>query len=325
MLGAVHHSFGNPSMVLKIEDCALPEPGAGQVRVKTILSAIHNHDLLTVAGRYGYKPPLPAIGGSEAVGVIDALGDGVSGLAVGQRVSVSGVHGAWAEYFIASATSAVPVPDGIDDGTAAQLISMPLSALCVLKFTDARPGQWVVQNAANGAVAKVLAMVAKSRGINVINLVRRPEAVAELAGLGIANIVSTSDADWRAKVEAIVGGNAIASAIDGVGGEASGELLSLVGENGLLVSFGAMSGKPMQISAGDLIFKQAVVKGFWLSRMLQTTPPQEIGAMIGELLRLVEAGVVRLQVGGVFDLAQIAEAAKAATAAGRPGKILLRP
>ena len=67
------------------------------------------------------------------------------------------------------------------------------------------------------------------------------------------------------------------------------------------------------------------MKGFWLSRMLQTTPPQEIGAMIGELLRLVEAGVVRLQVGGVFDLAQIAEAAKAATAAGRPGKILLRP
>ena len=219
----------------------------------------------------------------------------------------------------------MPVPHGIDDGTAAQLISMPLSALCVLKFTDARPGQWIVQNAANGAVAKVLAMVAKSRGINVINLVRRPEAVAELAGLGIANIVSTSDDDWRAKVEAIVGGNTIASAIDGVGGEASGDLLSLVGENGLLVSFGAMSGKPMQISAGDLIFKQAVVKGFWLSRILRTTPPQDIGAMIGELLRLVEAGVVRLQVGGVFDLAQIAEAAKAATAAGRPGKILLRP
>ena len=94
MLGAVHHSFGDPSMVLKVEDCALPEPGAGQVRVKTILSAIHNHDLLTVAGRYGYKPQLPAIGGSEAVGLIDALGDGVSGLAVGQRVSVSGVHGA---------------------------------------------------------------------------------------------------------------------------------------------------------------------------------------------------------------------------------------
>lgn len=325
MRSAVHDTFGEPSRVLKIEDRPLPEPSPGQLRVKTILSAIHNHDLLTVAGTYGYKPELPAIAGSEAVGTIDALGAGVDHLRVGQRVSVGGVHGAWAEYFIANGTSVVPLPDGIADETAAQLIGMPLSALFVLKFIDARPGQWIVQNAANGAVAKVVAMVAQHRGIHVINLVRRPEAIADLRSLGIENVIATSDDGWRQTVQAMTGGAPIASAIDGVGGESSGDLLSLVGDSGTLVSFGGMSGKPMQISAGDLIFKQAVVKGFWLSKLMQTTPPQEIGAMIGELLGLVASGTVKLQVGGTFDLADVAKAATAATEAGRTGKILLRP
>lgn len=262
MRSAVHATFGKPSDVLELQDSPTPEPGPGQVRIRMTLAAIHNHDLLTVSGDYGYKPPLPAIGGSEATGTIDALGDGVTGVQVGQRIAVSGVHGAWAEYFIASAASLVPLPDSIDDQTAAQLISMPLSALVLLEFIGAREGQWVIQNAATGAVAKALAMIAATRGIHVVNIVRRAEAVQELEQLGIDNAVSTADAGWKDKVRALTGGAPIVAAVDGVGGANAGELLDLLGENGTLVSFGAMSGQPLQISGGDLIFKQAVVKGF---------------------------------------------------------------
>ncbi|MDF9440091.1 alcohol dehydrogenase catalytic domain-containing protein, partial [Acinetobacter baumannii] len=84
-------------------DMPKPEPKAGEVRIKTIMSPIHNHDVWTVRGSYGYKPTLPAIGGSEAVGIVDALGEGVEHVQVGQRIAVAAVHGSWAEYFIAPA------------------------------------------------------------------------------------------------------------------------------------------------------------------------------------------------------------------------------
>jgi NADPH:quinone reductase-like Zn-dependent oxidoreductase len=97
MRSAIHTTFGEPADVLELGDRPAPQPGAGEVRIKTSLAPIHNHDLWTIRGRYGYKPELPAIGGSEAVGIVDALGEGVEGVTVGQRVAVASVHGTWAE------------------------------------------------------------------------------------------------------------------------------------------------------------------------------------------------------------------------------------
>ena len=324
MRSVAHSSFGKPSEVLTLADSPIPTPGPGEVRIRMKLAAIHNHDLLTAAGTYGYKPTLPAIGGTEATGTIDALGEGVGGFQPGQRVAVSGVHGTWAEYFLAPAASLVPLPDAISDEAAAQLISMPLSALTLLEFVGVGEGQWVIQNAANGAVAKVLAMIAKTRGINVINLVRRDEIIEELNALGIGNVVSLSAEGWQDKVRSIVGNAAISAAIDGVGGRLAGDMLSLLGEGGVLVSFGAMSGEPLYVSPADLIFKQAVVKGFWLSKIASKMPREEMGRLIGELIRLVANGSIVLQVGGTFDLADISEAAEASAVPGRAGKILLR-
>jgi NADPH2:quinone reductase len=325
MRSAVHDKFGNPAEVLKVSESPTPQPGPGEVRIRMGLSAIHNHDLLTVAGLYGYKPDLPAIGGSEATGIVDALGPGVEGLKTGQRVAASGLRGAWAEFFITSAASVVPLPDSISDETAAQMIAMPLSALVLLEFLGVEQGQWVIQNAATGAVAKVLAMIAQSRGINVVNVVRRDAGIEELKALGIGNAVSSASAGWEDAVRAITAGAPIAAAVDGVGGASAGALMSLVGEGGTLVSFGAMSGKPLEISGSDLVFKQAVVKGFWLAKIMQTAKREDIGRWMGELVRLIASGKVALQSGGIFPLERIAEAASASAQAGRAGKILLRP
>lgn len=184
MRSAMHTTFGEPSDVLSLGSLPKPEPAAGEVRIQTLLAPIHNHDLWTIRGRYGYKPELPAIGGSEAVGMVEALGPDVEGVTVGQRVAVAGVHGTWAEYFLAPARQLVPVPDAIPDDVAAQLIAMPLSALMLLEFLQVAPGQWIAQNTANGAVGKTLAMLASARGVHVLNLVRRDAGVQELSGLG---------------------------------------------------------------------------------------------------------------------------------------------
>jgi NADPH:quinone reductase len=324
MRSAVFDSFGDPSSVLQIKSSPVPNPGPGKVRVKTILSAVHNHDLMTIAGQYGYKPTFPAIAGSEAVGTIDALGADVKGLSVGQRISVAGAHGTWAEFFIADASTVVPVPDAISDESAAQLIGMPLSALFLLNFVGAQPGQWIAQNAATGAVATALAMAAQAKGIHVVNLVRGDEGVADLSNMGIRNGIATSREDWRQDVQKLVGGSPVIAAIDGVGGVASGEIMSLLAEKGVLVSFGAVSGKPMEIPQGEIIFRQASIKGFWFTKLFQTMPAEEIGAAVTQLLDLVADDVIRLRVDSTFDLEHVADAIRANAARARRGKVLLR-
>lgn len=323
MRSAIYSRYGNPADVLAVEERPLPEPGAGQVRIRMGMAAIHNHDLLTVGGQYGIKPALPAVAGTEAMGTIDAVGEGVLHLKAGQRVAASG-QGCWADYYLASAAGAVPLPASISDEAAAQLISMPLSALTLLDFIGAGKGDWVIQNAANGAVGKAFAMFARKRGIRVVNLVRRDAAVSELADLGIEDVVSTAQDGWKETVQAITGGAPIKAGVDGVGGSASGDLLSTLGENGLLVSFGLMSGQPMQLSASDMVFKQAVVKGFWLAKIAPTLPREKLTNLIGEIVQAVASGDVQLSVSEVFGLSDIAKAAAAAGEAGRNGKVLVR-
>lgn len=324
MKSALHRQFGHPPEVLEAADSPIPQPGPGEVRIRMRLAPIHNHELWTVRGQYGYKPELPAIGGTEACGEVDALGEGVAGIAPGQRVAVAGVHGTWAEYFLAPAKVLVPVPDGIADEIAAQLVAMPLSALMLLESLAPSPGQWIAQNTANGAVGKTLALIAKARGIHVVNLVRSPAGVAEMEELGISHVVATQDEGWKKTARALTAGAPIVAAIDSIGGSASGDLLALLGDGGTLVSFGSMSGEPMQVSSGDLIFKQATIKGFWASRMGSVNGKTR-AELIGELIVLALDGTLRLPVEAIHDLVDIKAATTAALAGGRRGKVLLRP
>lgn len=325
MRSATYDHFGKPSEVLSLGDRPTPEPKANEVRVKTILASIHNHDLLTIRGQYGFKPELPAIGGSEAVGIIDAVGSEVKHLKVGQRVAAASVQATWAEYFVASADMIFPVPDSLNDEMAAQLIAMPLSALMMIEFLELQPGQWVIHNAANGAVGKSLAMLAAARGIKTINLVRSSDALAELEALDIKNNISTSDADWKDQVRHIVGDEAISAAVDSVGGENSGELLSLLGHYGTLASFGLMSGKPMAINPTDMIFKQAVMKGFWGSKLSQEMSVENKQRLVNELIERAVDGKLKLPVEATFDLADITKAVDGKLQSGKKGKVLLKP
>ncbi|WP_027079409.1 zinc-binding dehydrogenase [Luteimonas mephitis] len=324
MRSAIHHTFGDPAQVLVAADSPMPEPGPGEVRIRMQLAPIHNHDLWTIRGQYGYKPTLPAIGGSEGLGVIDALGADVEGLAVGQRVAAASGRGTWAEYFVASARMVIPMPDAIADETAAQLIAMPLSALMLLEFLQVPRGGWIVQNAANGAVGKTLAMLAAARGIRVLSLVRRDAGVGEMAALGVDNVISTAAPDWREAAKALLGDGLAGVAVDSVGGQASADLMALLGENGVLVSFGAMSGEPMQVPSGDMIFKHATVKGFWGSKVSREMSVADKRRLVGELIQRALAGELKLPVDTVFDLAHAAQAAAASMQPGRSGKVMLR-
>ncbi|MBT2494498.1 zinc-binding dehydrogenase [Microbacterium sp. ISL-59] len=324
MRALIHPTFGDPEQVLRIEDRPLPEPGAGQVRLRTLLSPIHNHDLWTVRGTYGFKPDLPAASGTEALGVVDALGSGVEHLAVGQRVAMGGTFGAWSEYFLANAAGLIPVPDALSDEDAAQLVSMPFSTITLLRFLDVKPGEWIVQNAANGAVGRMLAQLGAARGINVLGLVRRTAGIEELRTQGIEGVVATDQDDWREQVARITGGAPIVAGVDSVGGSSAGDVLSLLAEGGTLVAFGAMNSPTMEIASSDVIFKQATVKGFWGSKVMPSLDPATRGELFGELVQRVSDGTLTLPVAGIFDAADIGAAVQASNTAGRIGKVLLR-
>lgn len=324
MRSASYNAFGKPSDVLSIIDSPMPQPGPNEVRVKTILASIHNHDLITIKGQYGDKPDLPATAGSEALGVIDAIGENVKGFSVGDRVAAASIHGTWAEYFTAPATMVFAVPDELEDEIAAQLIAMPLSALMLLEFMQLQPGQWAILNAANGAVGKSFAMIAAARGIHTISLVRRAEAVQELTDLGIKHAIDISQSDWKDKVRELVGEAQISAAVDSLGGQASNDLLDLLGSNGTLVSFGVMAGEPMVLNPSNLIFKQAVIKGFWGSKTSREMDIENKKRLINEL---IERGVnkqLTLPVETIYDLEDIKEAVSGKVQKGKKGKVLLK-
>lgn len=321
MQSAVYSQFGIPEQVLEVEERERPQPGPGQVLIKMALSPVHNHDLMTIAGQYGFKPELPAVPGTEAVGVVEALGEGVTNLKVGQRVAGGGEK-TWAEFYVGNAASLVPVPDSVSDETACQLVAMPLSTKMLIDTLAVKSGDWIAINAANGAVGKLLAQYGTELGVNVLGLVRREAAVDEMAALGFKTVVATETERWQDKVRSITGGAPIVRGVESLGGEGASQLVSVLADGAQLVSFGAMTQRPLQISAGDLLFRNITVKGFWGAKPPVTR--ERIGELLGELVRDAASGKLVLEVEAVYGLADIAKAAAASGEPGRKGKIAIR-
>ncbi|GGK38156.1 zinc-binding dehydrogenase [Nocardia camponoti] len=324
MQAVVIDQFGEPGKVLHAATVPTPDPGAGEVRVAMTYSPIHNHDLAIVRGIYGYRPPLPAIPGTEAVGVIEAVGEGVSGLELGTRVAVAGARSSWADYFIAPAAGVVPVPQEVPDETAAQLFAMPLSALILLDDLHVLPGQWVAINAANGAVGRLFNLFAQQRGVRVVSLVRGAASVAALTEQGYGPVIDTTIDGWGNTVVEATAGEPIVRAIDQVSGVASTDLMALLAPRGELISFGALSGEPMIIPSGPVIFKETVVRGFWGQQRNAELTPQDRIRLMSELVAFASSGVLRMDAQAIFDLAQAAEAAVLTETPGRTGKVMLR-
>jgi NADPH2:quinone reductase len=324
MRAITYTKFGKPSEVLELSDLEIPEPKAHEVRIKTILATIHNHDLVTISGKYGFKPALPAQAGTEAVGIIDAIGNEVKHLQVGQRVMAT-TSGTWADFFIASAATVVPLPDLIDDASAAQLIAMPMSALLLIEQAKIKSEQWLIQNAANGAVGKLIEQISQIQGFNVINLVRRESSIDELKKLGAKYVIATDITDWKKAVKTLCANHPIIVGVDAVGGESSQDLLSLLGENAQLISYGAMSGQSMQLNSSLVIFKNISITGFWGGKIFSGLSASEQMRVVTDIVQYVAKGQLTLQTEEVFKFEQIKDAVNANYRTNRKGKILLKP
>ena len=332
MRALVAESVGEPEQVLHLESRPIPEPGPGQVRVRVTAAPVHASDLHTVRGRYGFTPEFPAVLGLESVGVVDALGDGVDGLAIAQRVVTVAVTGTWQEFVVADAARVRAVPDGMSDSTASQMLSNPLTAVILATMElDVRPGEWLLQTAAGSTVGKLVVQLGTHVGFRTLNVVRRRAAVDEIRELGGTAVICTEDEDLRERVAQIAGTDGVFKAIDCVSGQVGADVSRALAPGGELVVYGALSTHrqteadmlTIPVFARSLIYETKTVRGFWLYRWFTATPQPQVVAAIERTFNLVSDGTLRVPDGRPIPVEDFAQAVVLAEASAHGGKPLL--
>jgi trans-2-enoyl-CoA reductase len=314
-----------PQDVIACVDLDTPVPKAGEVLLELLAAPINPSDVLTLTGQYGMLPPLPAVGGNEGVGRVAAIGDGVTSVAVGQRVLLPIGSGTWASHQVAAAEGLMPLPPVGDPLQIAMLaVNPPTASLLLSEFVSLEPGEWVVQNAANSGVGEYVIQLAKRRGLRTVSVVRRESAVAALQALG-GDVVLVDGPDVARRVAEATGKAKIRLGFDAVGGSATDRLAQCLAIGGTLVNYGALSGEACKIAPGSFVFRNVTLRGFWLAFWFRTASPAQQQALFGELATLIARGELSARVHATFPLSQIKDAVALAARGGRDGKILLVP
>jgi NADPH:quinone reductase-like Zn-dependent oxidoreductase len=257
--------YGKPEEGLRLVEIAEPgDPKSGQILIGVEYAPINDSDLLVASGLYAVHPKLPSVVGNEGAGKVLAVGDGVRNVQVGDRVVIP--HGVfcWAEKVLAPAEGAIVLPPEIDPQQAAMLsINPPAAALLLEEFVPLKPGDWIVQNAANSGVGRAVIVFAKQKGLRTINIVRRSEFIDELKEIG-ADIVLLAGPNTAAEANRETGGTLVRLALDGVGGNATGTLLDVVGWDAKIVCYAAPTREPMKVNPLDLVAKRASIHPFFM-------------------------------------------------------------
>lgn len=310
-------AFGDPIEVLELVDAPEPaRPASGEVLVGVEYAPINPNDLYLIRGAFLVRPSLPSIVGNEGVGRVLEVGSGVEHLKVGDRVLIPLYAFSWRERLVVPAAGLFSLPDADPRQLAMLGINPPTASLLLNEATDLKPGDWVIQNAANSGVGRSLIAIAKSRGIKTINLVRRPELVPELRAAG-GDVVIAEEGGTLNKIRAAVGRDRVRLAIDGVAGESSAVIAGALSEGGIFVVYARMGGGPVVIDPLDLIAKRIVVKGFFLNH---PDIEPKIPTALREAVPLVASGAIRAPIAGTYPLSSLHDAVLHAQ---RGGKVLL--
>jgi NADPH2:quinone reductase len=313
---------GGPE-VLELVDVPLPEPRPGQVRIRHEAIGINFIDTYHRGGLYPVK--LPCVPGGEAAGVVEALGEGVTGLKAGDRVAYSGGFGGYAEANVVAAERVVKVPDGVDVRVAAAslLKGMTVEAF-VRRCYPVKAGETVLVHAAAGGVGQIMTQWLKAVGAEVIATVGSEAKAARARELGADHVILYRDQDGAAEVRRITGGRGVPVAYDSVGKDTFEGTLGSLARRGLFVSFGNASGPVTPFAPGRL----AQAGSLYLTRPTlfdYIVTPQELADSAGALFAMIGSGKVKIEIGQTFPLAEARRAHEALEARETVGASLLIP
>jgi NADPH2:quinone reductase len=312
---------GGPE-VLRYEDIELPPPGASQVRVRHTAIGVNFIDTYHRSGLY--KLPLPTGLGSEAAGVVDALGSGVTTLKIGDRVAYVGAMAAYAQANNVPADKLVKLPAGVSDETAAAAMLKGMTAQYLLMRTYAvNPGETILFHAAAGGVGSIACQWAKQLGATVIGTVGSEEKIALARANGCAHVLNLRD-DWVKQVRAITEGNGVPVVYDSIGKDTWNGSLDCLAVRGMMVTFGNSSGAVPAFEPGILAPKGSL----YVTRPTlasYTRNAAELQKTADELFAVIASGAVKIQINQRFKLADAAKAHEALHSRQTTGATILIP
>ncbi len=317
------HQSGPPDQVLKLESFNPPAPQRHEVLVRMLYAPINPADLNFIEGTYGREPSFPAYPGNEGCGRIEAIGDEVESLAVGDLVIPLHPIGTWARHLVAAENQFARLPSGLDPVQASMLRVNPTTAWQMLhEFHVLSKGGFVAQNAANSGVGRAVIQIARHLGLRTLNFVRREELFPELRELGAEHVFTDTDAGL-AGARAALGREPLKLALNAVGGDSALRQMDLLSPRGTLVTYGAMSRKSLKVPNKFLIFKDLEIRGYWLTRWLEHASHTEVGDVLRPLADMMLHGTLHLPVEKVFPVEEYGEAVRLAAQGGRSGKVVL--
>jgi NADPH2:quinone reductase len=316
------HQYGGVE-AMKYEDIPLPEPGAGEARVKIEAIGVNFIDVYQRTGLYQLK--LPFTLGMEAAGVVDQVGPSVSEVKIGDRVAYSMVPGAYAEYAVVPSSRLVPVPKNIDSRAAAVTMLQGKTAHYLTHSTyPLKAGDTALVHAAAGGVGLLLVQIAKRRGATIFGTVSTDEKARLAREAGADEIILYTQKDFLAEVRRLTDGRGLNVVYDSVGQSTFEKSLDCLRPRGYLVLFGQSSGPVPPFNLGTLAAKGSLfVTRPTLAHYAITR--EELLQRANDLFTWIASGELKLRIDKTFPLAEAAEAHRQLEARKTTGKVLLIP
>jgi NADPH2:quinone reductase len=314
---------GGPE-VLEWVEVDLPPPGPGEVRMRNTAVGLNFIDTYHRTGLY--PVPLPSGLGGEAAGVVEAVGEGVYGLAAGDRIATFGpALGAYSTERNVPASQLFRLPDDISDETAAAvLLKGGTAEFLVERCAKVQPGWTVLVHAAAGGVGQIAVRWLKATGAQVIATVGHTDKVAVAEAAGADHVLLSREEDVAARVREITGGAGVDVVLDGVGRATWDASLAACSRRGLVVSFGNASGpvegvKLVDVArAGSLFVTRPTMFDYYVT-------PEEREAGIARVWAMLRSGAVTAEIGQRFALSDAAEAHRALEAGATIGSTIFLP
>ncbi|MFJ8245444.1 zinc-dependent alcohol dehydrogenase family protein [Peribacillus asahii] len=303
------YEFGSPQNVLKVEDKSIEPPKDYQVLVRMLARPINPSDLIPIRGAYAQRISLPNIPGYEGVGIVEDVGPLVSKNLIGKRVLPLRGEGTWQEFVKTSAEFAVPIPDSIDDFTAAQMYINPVTAwVTCTEVLKLQSNDVLLVNACGSSIGHIFAQLSKVLGFRLIAVTRNNKYTEDLLHLGASYVIDTSKVPLYETVMELTNGFGADAAIDSVGGSFGNDLAFCVHPNGNFLTIGLLSG--VQVNWAEIISKAKVhANMFHLRNWNKNVSADKWQETFNRLINLINDKKLRLMmVDSKYDLSNIKKA-----------------
>jgi NADPH:quinone reductase-like Zn-dependent oxidoreductase len=313
---------------LQLVDLPLEAPGPGELRIRVHAAGVGATDFFVLAGKYSYAPKLPLVPGYEVVGTVDALGDGVTGFTVGQRVAALTVYGAYAEFLTREAEHFLPIPDAVSDRDAAAVILNFVTAWQMIHRTArVQQGKTALVTGASGGVGTAALQLLRLAGVKTYGAASTPKHAA-IRALGAIPIDSRGEpVDGQVRALEPVGVDYV---FDAIGGPSIGACIRALCRGGTLVGFGFMGTPPnllAQIAMFANIFAGSRLRGrigkFYGITMLYRKNPQPLREDLPKIFALLAERKIDPAITRTFPLLEARQALEYLATATSHGKIVL--